>query len=188
VPKVVVAPVESEAAQQLRLASNGLSPERQAALAKLSTALGTTPNSTDAQKMASIKPPNERLGNEPVDIKNANYSKQVLPQGEDADPTAVFDDGRFTYFEFAGRREIPAIFAHGSDDRSSRVNWHMQPPYVVVQRLARKFTLRLGGAIVGVWNDSFDPVGIDIPTSTVSTEVERNLKKDKPKAEQGVPK
>jgi type IV secretion system protein VirB9 len=182
-PKVAIAPVVSdEIQQQARESSRGLSPERVAALENLTSVLQRSPTATDAQKMAAIKPPNERLRNEPIDFKNANYSKQVLPQGDDADPTTVFDDGRFTYFEFAGRREIPAIFAHGSDGEPSRVNWHMQPPYIVVQRLARRFTLRLGGAIVGVWNDSFDPVGIDIPTNTISPEVEREIKKEKPPA------
>jgi type IV secretion system protein VirB9 len=187
-PKVAIAPVvPDEAQQQARASSSGLSPERVAALENLTTVLQRTPVATDDQKMAAIKPPNERLRNEPIDFKNANYSKQVMPQGDDADPSTVFDDGRFTYFEFAGRREIPAIFAHGSDGTPSRVNWHMQPPYIVVQRLARRFTLRLGGAIVGVWNDSFDPVGIEIPTNTVSPEVEREIRKDKPSTRSSAP-
>jgi type IV secretion system protein VirB9 len=109
-------------------------------------------------------------------VRNSNYTKQVLPKGDDADPTAVFDDGRFTYFEFLGARDIPAIFAYGSDDQPTRVNWHMQGTFVVVQRTARKFTLRMGEAVVGVFNESFDPTGIDTPNSTVSPSVSREVK------------
>jgi type IV secretion system protein VirB9 len=109
-------------------------------------------------------------------IRNSSYSKQVLPNGQDAEPSIVFDDGRFTYFEFSGAREIPAIFAYGSDGQPTRVNWHMDQSFVVVQRTARKFTLRLGNAVVGIFNESFDTNGIDTPTSTVSSAVSRELK------------
>lgn len=120
--------------------------------------------------------PTQRLKAEGIDIRNANYTKQVLPKGEDANPTMVFDDGRFTYFEFPGAREIPAIFAIGSDDEPTRVNWHMSGAFVVVQRTARKFTIRLGEAVVGVFNESYDATGIDTPTLTVSPSVLREMK------------
>ena len=118
----------------------------------------------------------QRLKAEGFQVRNANYTKQVLPKGEDADPTMVFDDGRFTYFEFPGAREIPAIFATGSDEELTRVNWHMNGAFVVVQRTARKFTIRLGEAVVGIFNESYDATGIDTPTSTVSPAVTREIK------------
>lgn len=117
--------------------------------------------------------PEERLKLEPMHVENDNYTMQVLEKGADAKPSMVFDDGRFTYFEFLGAREVPAIFAYGSDGQPARVNWHMRGPFIVVQRLARKFTLRLGGAVVGVYNESFDSVGKDTNTSTVSPAVIR---------------
>jgi type IV secretion system protein VirB9 len=120
--------------------------------------------------------PAQRLKAEGIQVRNANYTKQVLPKGEDADPTMVFDDGRFTYFEFPGAREIPAIFAIGSDEEATRVNWHMSGAFVVVQRTARKFTIRLGDAVVGIFNESYDATGIDTPTSTVSPAVMRETK------------
>lgn len=120
--------------------------------------------------------PMQRLKAEGIQPRNTHYTKQVLQRGEDADPTLVFDDGRFTYFEFPGAREIPAVFAHGSDGEPTRVNWHMSGNFVVVQRTARKFTLRLGDAVVGIFNESFDPTGIGTPTSTVSSAVVREIK------------
>ncbi len=120
--------------------------------------------------------PSAQLKLQPPEVKNANYSMQVLTNGEDAAPSLVFDDGRFTYFEFKGNREIPAIFAYGSDGEPTRVNWHMQAPLVVVQRTARKFTLRIGAAVVGVFNDSYDVTGIDTPNGTISPTVIRESK------------
>lgn len=120
--------------------------------------------------------PAQRLKAEGIQVRNSNYTKQVLERGQDADPTLVFDDGRFTYFEFPGAREIPAVFAHGSDGEPTRVNWHMNGNFVVVQRTARKFTLRLGDAVVGVFNEAFDHTGIETPTSTVSPVVVREIK------------
>jgi type IV secretion system protein VirB9 len=120
--------------------------------------------------------PAQRLKAEGIQVLNSNYSKQVLPKGEDAEPAMVFDDGRFTYFEFPGAREIPAVFAHGSDEEPTRVNWHMNGNFVVVQRTARKFTLRLGEAVVGIFNEAFDATGIETPTSTVSPAVVREIK------------
>jgi type IV secretion system protein VirB9 len=120
--------------------------------------------------------PAQRLKAEGIQVRNTNYSKQVLGRGEDAEPAMVFDDGRFTYFEFPGAREIPAVFAHGSDGEPTRVNWHMNGNFVVVQRTARKFTLRLGEAVVGIFNEAFDRTGIETPTSTVSPAVVREIK------------
>lgn len=120
--------------------------------------------------------PVQRLKAEGIQIRNTNYSKQVLERGEDAEPTMVFDDGRFTYFEFPGAREIPAVFAHGSDGEPTRVNWHMSGNFVVVQRTALKFTLRLGNAVVGIFNEEFDRTGIETPTATVSPAVIREIK------------
>jgi len=117
-----------------------------------------------------------RLKAEGIQVRNTNYTKQVLAKGQDAEPSMVFDDGRFTYFEFRGGREIPAVFAHGSDEEPTRVNWHMRGNFIVVQRTARKFTLRLGDAVVGIFNEAFDATGIETPTSTVSPAVVREIK------------
>jgi type IV secretion system protein VirB9 len=88
----------------------------------------------------------------------------------------VFDDGRFTYFEFLGAREVPAIEAYNSDDQAVRVNWHMEPPFVVVERVARKFTLRIGNAVTGIFNEAYDAVGVSNGTATVSRAVRREVK------------
>jgi type IV secretion system protein VirB9 len=59
-------------------------------------------------------------------------------------PLHVFDDGQFTYFEFDPRRELPAIFVVGSDGKESLVNYRIEGPYVVVERLGDFYTCRSG--------------------------------------------
>jgi type IV secretion system protein VirB9 len=59
-------------------------------------------------------------------------------------PLHVFDDGQFTYFEFDPRRELPAIFVVGADGKESLVNYRIEGPYVVVERLGDFYTCRNG--------------------------------------------
>lgn len=92
--------------------------------------------------------------------KNLNYSLESNQKGADITPKAVFDDGIFTYFKFPGNGELPTIFVIGSDGKEARTNYNMSGDYMVVQRLGRKFVLRLGKSVVSVWNESFDPQGI----------------------------
>lgn len=91
--------------------------------------------------------------------KNSHYTIEGNRKGSDIKPAAVFDDGRFTYFQFPGNSELPTIFVIGADGSEARTNFSMQGDYMVVQRLGRKFVLRLGKSVVSVWNESFDPIG-----------------------------
>jgi len=91
--------------------------------------------------------------------KNTAYTIEANKRGRDIRPRAVFDDGRFTYFRFPGNSELPTIFVIGADGKEARTNFSMQGDDMVVQRLGRKFVLRLGKSVVSVWNERFDQVG-----------------------------
>ncbi len=96
-------------------------------------------------------------------MRNWRYSMQVLPGAEDIVPAIVFDDGRFTYFQFPANRELPTIYYVSPAGEEARVNFHidaLDPGMAVVERMGRRFVLRLGGATIGVWNDAFDSYGI----------------------------
>lgn len=69
-------------------------------------------------------------------------------------PTFVFDDGVFTYFQFADKRNqaLPAIFFVDKDGNESVVNYRMEGEYMVVERLGKTFTLRGGESVVCVSN------------------------------------
>lgn len=108
--------------------------------------------------------------------RNWDYTMQVLKGGEDVSPALVFDDGRFTYFQFPGNREVPAIFYVSNDKEEGRVNYHMEGDLMVVHRVARKFVLRLGNAVVGVFNESFDSEGLSPKGGTTTAQSARVLR------------
>ena len=68
---------------------------------------------------------------------------------------AVFDDGQFTYFEFAAQADIPGIYLVESDGTESMLNLHRDGVYLVAERTARMFTLRNGSAHLCVENRKF---------------------------------
>lgn len=100
------------------------------------------------QKEQEVAP--ER-GDIPPEQWNLDYSYQGDPKMA---PIHVFDDTKFTYFQFRERQEVPAIFLVGPDQNESLVNFHVDGKYVVVQRTGRQFTLRYGGgSVICVYND-----------------------------------
>ncbi len=92
--------------------------------------------------------------------RNWAYSMEVLKGADDIAPALVFDDGRFTYLSFPPNREVPAIFYLSPLGEETRINFHMEKDLAVVQRMGRKFVLRLGAAVVGIWNDAYESTGV----------------------------
>ena len=70
-------------------------------------------------------------------------------------PIKVFDDGVFTYMEFkTDNAEIPAIFAVNEQGYETLVNFRIVDEYVVIEQVAGQLTLRSGGDVVCVYNNS----------------------------------
>lgn len=134
-----------------------------------------------AQAVASQQANEKALLNDRLSIakpmaRNWKYSMQVLDGADEIAPSIVFDDGRFTYFRFAANREVPTIYYISPTGEESRINFHMEGDLAVVQRLGRRFVLRLGKAVVGVWNDAYDPDGVAPKNGTTIDGVERLIK------------
>lgn len=70
-------------------------------------------------------------------------------------PIEAFDNGQFTYFRFKsdGMRHVPSIFIVDKDRNETLVNYHMQGKYLVVNAVAKQFTLRDGNYVTSVYND-----------------------------------
>lgn len=123
-------------------------------------------------------------------VRNYDYSRKSLPAARDLAPSVVFDDGRFTYMRFEKAQEVPTVFAVGADDIETRVATHserlagdpQQPDakvehdYLVVQRTARKFVLRLGALVIEIINNKFDPKGIETFNGTTTDKLIRGDK------------
>ncbi|MFM0385728.1 TrbG/VirB9 family P-type conjugative transfer protein [Paraburkholderia dipogonis] len=126
---------------------------------------------TDAELVA------RRLGQPPV-VRNTRYSMQVMPHSDDIAPTASWDDGRFTYIRIPNNRRIPAIFRVADDGTESAVDRHMEDDVIVVHEVAKRFVLRLGKEVVGIWNDAYDMDGVPPHDGTTVTGVKRVLRSD----------
>ena len=72
-------------------------------------------------------------------------------------PARVFDDGHFTFFQWADGVDVPAVFAVGPDGKEALVNHIMRGRYFVVEQLAAQFVLRSGAQVTQVFNDTLRP-------------------------------
>lgn len=140
---------------------------------------GTTYRVVLRYPIEAVTPPSEQVlvserieTAEPV-VRNLDYTLQGNRRGADITPSAIFDDGTFTYFRFPGNTEVPTIFVIGADGQEARANFNMTGDYVVVQRLGRKFVLRLRKSVVSVFNEAFDPEGVAPTNGTTVDGVER---------------
>jgi len=86
---------------------------------------------------------------------NRNYTyegdREILP-------AQVFDDGRATYFRWAEGMPAPAIFLIDEDDKESVINHGFEDGFVVVDRVARVFSLKHGGYETLIHNDGYTPI------------------------------
>lgn len=70
-------------------------------------------------------------------------------------PIQAFDNGQFTYFKFKqdGMSRLPSIFIVDKNRNESLISYHMQGKYLVVNTVAKQFTLRDGDYVTSVYND-----------------------------------
>ena len=88
------------------------------------------------------------------DLDKYNFNYTISGTDEIA-PIRIFDDGEFTYFEFKDKNaEVPAFFWVDSNGEESLINYRTRGDYIVVERVASKYTLRHGRDIVCVFNEA----------------------------------
>lgn len=73
-------------------------------------------------------------------------------------PVRIFDDGEFTYFQFRDKNaEVPAFFWVDDKGNESLINYRVRGDYIVVERVAARYTLRHGTDVVCVYNEKWRP-------------------------------
>jgi type IV secretion system protein VirB9 len=84
------------------------------------------------------------------------YNFEYTISGPDIiSPVKIFDDGKFTYFEFKDKAAfLPAIFYVNSNGTEGIVNYRIVGDYVVVESIRERFTLRHDANVVCVFNES----------------------------------
>lgn len=91
------------------------------------------------------------------DLSNKSlYNFEYTISGpEDISPLKIFDDKRFTYFEFKDKNsELPAIFYSDEKGNEGLVNFRILGRYVVVESVRQRFTIRYGKKAVCVFNEA----------------------------------
>ncbi len=69
-------------------------------------------------------------------------------------PIKIFDDGKFTYFEFKDSENLlPAIFYVSNQGTEGLINYRIAGKYLVVESIRDRFTLRHDREIVCVFNE-----------------------------------
>jgi type IV secretion system protein VirB9 len=72
-------------------------------------------------------------------------------------PSLVFDDGRFTYFQWRPNAVTPAVFVVGLDGKESLAEYSHHDGFQVVEQLAPRFRLRDGSKVTTVINETWRP-------------------------------
>lgn len=70
-------------------------------------------------------------------------------------PTAMWDDNRFTYIQYADNRDLPAVYKTMPDGSEMLVNTHLEDDTLVIHETAEHFVLRLGKSVLGVRNGAY---------------------------------
>ena len=90
------------------------------------------------------------------DIVRYNFKYSISGPSNDIEPLLIFDDMRFTYFKFKDlNAELPAIFLVDKRGNEGLINYRMLGDYLVVERVAKQFTLRHGGDVLCIFNDRY---------------------------------
>lgn len=106
--------------------------------------------------------------------RNWRYSAQGAAALE---PDGVYDDGRQTVLRFEGNREMPAVYLVASDGSESLVPKDVRGELVVVHAIGRELRLRQGAQVTCLFNEAFDPVGVNYGTRTTSPAVMRTVRR-----------
>lgn len=97
----------------------------------------------------------------------------------DIAPVNVWDDNEFTYFKFPGNVDLPGVYLVGADGDERIVNRNTigkANRIYSVHKVNSKWMLRLGSRALAVYNEAYDPIGVENDTRTTSPRVNRVLK------------
>jgi type IV secretion system protein VirB9 len=90
----------------------------------------------------------------PEDEPGLYNTKYTISGPDEIAPIRIFDDGLFTYFQFRNKNaDLPAFYTVDTQGNESIINYRTRGDYIVVERVAKKFTLRHGAEIVCVFNE-----------------------------------
>ena len=114
------------------------------------------------------RPPAEPAKAVPPPPKPEDFNFDYAIKGSKAlHPVRVFDDGHVTYFQFDPKKDTPALFVLGPDNKEELAETRVSGAYTVVHMTAEKFVLRYGKTKLDVrnnaWKNNPPPVVAPLP-------------------------
>jgi len=104
---------------------------------------------------------------------NYRYS---MSGAADFAPSDAWDNGRVTIFRFAGQTQLPAIYAVSKEGEERQVQVAMQGDLAVVGTVAPAWRMRIGSAVVCLWNEAYAPAWAPRDGGTAGETFTRTIK------------
>lgn len=114
------------------------------------------PNEDAQKKMAQLKSINESKPKDELPQTRAWNYRYSFSGNKRLKPVKAFDDeNAFTYILFRKGSPIPAIYAVDGNRKEQLVNYRIDGPYVVIEKITGQFTLRDGDFVATIINDQY---------------------------------
>jgi type IV secretion system protein VirB9 len=88
-------------------------------------------------------------------------------------PSEVSDNGRFTVMRFPANQPVPAIYQVESSGTESLIPFDVRGEFVVLHAVVRQLRLRRGRDVLCIYNQAFEPYGVNPATGTAAPDVMR---------------
>lgn len=102
--------------------------------------------------------------------RNLNYGVQGATALQ---PSEVSDNGRFTVMRFPANQQVPAIYQVESSGTESLIPFDVRGEFLVVHAVVRQLRLRRGRDVLCIYNQAFEPYGVNPATGTAAPDVQR---------------
>jgi type IV secretion system protein VirB9 len=102
--------------------------------------------------------------------RNLNYGVQGATALQ---PSEVSDNGRFTVLRFPANQQVPAIYQVESSGTESLIPSDVRGEFVVVHAVVHQLRLRRGRDVLCIYNQAFEPYGVNPGTGTAAPDVQR---------------
>lgn len=102
--------------------------------------------------------------------RNLNYGVQGATALQ---PSEVSDNGRFTVMRFPANQQVPVIYQVESSGTESLIPFDVRGEFVVVHAVVRQLRLRRGRDVLCIYNQAFEPYGVNPATGTAAPDVQR---------------
>jgi type IV secretion system protein VirB9 len=102
--------------------------------------------------------------------RNLNYGVQGATALQ---PSEVSDNGRFTVMRFPANQQVPAIYQVEASGTESLIPFDVRGEFVVVHAVVQQLRLRRGRDLLCIYNQTFEPYGVNPATGTAAPDVQR---------------